>query len=145
MNQVRSISSDSGSNSESAGNDDTGSAGGSFGNLLIELEASVNYSAQSSNWRNLRNGWISDVRNAGNNVARLRAVLITFESNILYSSQSDSWRSRRSAWVQQVRSAGSISALKNLLIEAESSIEFSAQSDSWRERRSGWLQEVQGL
>lgn len=145
MNQVRAISGDTGSNSESAGNADARGEGGSFGNLLIELEASVNYSAQSSNWRNMRDGWISDVRNAGNNVARLRAVLITFESNILYSSQSDAWRSRRSAWVQQVRSAGSISVLKNLMIEAESSIEFSAQSDSWRERRSGWLQEVRGL
>ncbi|HPQ54150.1 MAG TPA: caspase family protein [Spirochaetota bacterium] len=144
--QVSGISGTSGNSSEAPGDDNNDrESGSSFGTLLIELEASVNYSAQSSNWRNMRSGWISSVRSAGSDVARLREVLITFETNIKYSSQSDSWRSRRSAWVQQVGNAGSISELKNLMIEVESSIKYSAQSDSWRQRRAGWLQAVRGL
>lgn len=146
MSQVRGIAGNSGdsNNGETSDNSDAVEGGGSFGNLLIELEASVNYSAQSSNWRSMRSGWINSVRNAGNDVSRLKEALIAFETNILYTAQSSNWRSRRSAWLGQVRNAGSLSELKNLMIEAESSINYSAQSESWRQRRAGWLQEVGG-
>lgn len=120
------------------------SATSQFGNLLIQLETSVKFSAQSSNWRSRRSGWIRRVRSCSN-VSCMKALLKEFETNINYSAQSSSWRSSRSSWLRSVNQARSQGQLANTLLTVESSIKYSAQSDSWRSRRSSWRTQVRNL
>lgn len=115
---------------------------GQFGDLLIELETSVNFSAQTDQWRARRSAWINEVRAAGSNLAALKRLLIEFETNVNYSAQVSNWSQRRNAWISRVNSAGSIQALGNAMIEVETSINFSAQTSSWRTRRAGWINRV---
>ncbi len=115
---------------------------GQFGNLLIELETSVNFSAQTNQWRARRSGWISEVRAAGSNLAALKRLLIEFETNVNYSAQVSNWSQRRNAWIARVNSAGSFQELGNEMIEVETSINYSAQTSSWRSRRAGWINRV---
>jgi len=119
---------------------------GNFGDLLIQLETSINYSAQTDNWRNRRAGWLNDVRGASGNVSRMRTLVLEFETNIRTSAQNSSWISNsRGSWVQRVRSANSIGQLSTLLMECESNILYTAQSSNWRNQRSGWTSQMQAL
>lgn len=115
---------------------------GQFGELLIELETSVNFSAQTDQWRTRRGAWINDVRSAGSNLAALKRLLIEFETNVNFSAQENNWAQRRNAWIARVNSAGSIQQLGAAMIEVETSIKFSAQTSSWRNRRAGWIARV---
>ncbi|MCX7678631.1 MAG: CsgG/HfaB family protein [Spirochaetes bacterium] len=127
-----------------------GSAGGlsSFAELLIQLETSVNFSAQSSEWRNRRSSWLSEVRSAGssNNFHRMKDLVLEFERNILTTAQNSNWLSNsRNSWVQRVRNAQSLRDLATLVIECESNILYSAQASTWRNSRSGWISQMQSL
>ncbi len=115
---------------------------GQFGELLIELETSVNFSAQTDQWRARRSAWISEVRAAGSNLAALKRLLIEFETNVNASAQVNNWMQRRNAWIARVNNAGSIQALGAAMIEVETSINYSAQTSSWRNRRNGWIARV---
>lgn len=119
-----------------------------FADLLIQLETSINYSAQSSNWRSRRSSWLNDVRNAGssNNFQRMRDLVLEFERNILTSAQNGSWVSNsRGNWVVRVRNANSLGELSSLLVECENNILYTAQAGTWRNTRSGWLSRIQSL
>ncbi len=118
---------------------------GQFGDLLIELETSVNYSAQTDQWRSRRSGWISQVRSAGDNLELLKNLLIEFETNVKYDAQVGSWSSNRSEWLSNVRNADSINQLGQLMIEVETSINYSAQTSNWSSRRPGWLSRVRAV
>ena len=113
-----------------------------FGQLMIELETSVNFSAQTDQWRSRRSGWISEVRNAGNDVGALKRLLVEFETNVKYDAQVSNWSGRRNAWISRVNGAGSIQQLGQAMIEVETSINYSAQTSSWRNRRGGWVSAV---
>jgi len=112
---------------------------GQFGDLLVELETSVNFSSQTDQWRARRSGWISQVRSAGDDLGALKRLLIEFETNVKYDAQVSNWRNRRNAWLSRVNGAGSLNQLANLMIEVETSINYSAQTSSWRTQRAGWL------
>lgn len=116
-----------------------------FGELLIELETSVFYSAQSPQWRSRRDAWIAEVRAAGNNVALLKRLLIEFETHLNYSAQTPMWRNRRAQWLRDVFNARTIRELAQQMIVCETAINFSAQAAAWRSRRSGWLARVRAL
>lgn len=119
-----------------------------FAELLIQLETSVNYSAQTANWRSRRSSWLNDVRSAGssNDFHRMRNLVLEFESNILSSAQNANWMSTsRGSWVNRVRNANSLGELSTLLIECESNILYSSQSGTWRNSRSGWISRLQSL
>ncbi len=128
-----------------------GGGGGSlsmFADLLIQLETSVNYSAQTSSWRSRRSSWLNDVRSAGgsNNFQRMKDLVLEFETNILSSAQNGSWiRNSRGNWVARVRNARSLGELATLLIECESNILYTAQAGTWRNSRSGWISRMQAL
>jgi len=110
-----------------------------FGQLMIELETSVNFSSQTDQWRSRRSGWINDVRSAGNDLGGLKRLLIEFETNVKFDAQVSSWRNRRNGWISNVNGAGNIQRLGQLMIEVETSINFSAQTSSWRTQRAGWI------
>jgi len=119
---------------------------GNFGDLLIQLETSINFSAQTDSWRNRRSSWLNDVRSASGNLERMKQLVIEFEVNIKSSAQNSSWLSNsRGSWVNRVRSAGSIGDLAVLLRECESNILYTAQSTGWRNSRSGWINSMQAL
>jgi hypothetical protein len=119
---------------------------GNFGDLLIQLETSINFSAQSSGWRSRRSSWINDVRGASGNLGRMRDLVLEFETNILSSSQNSSWLSNsRGGWVNRVRNANSIGALASLLKECESNILFNAQGSGWRNSRNSWMAQMTAL
>lgn len=118
---------------------------GQFGELLIELETSVFYSAQSAEWRSRRDAWIADIRAAGDNVAALKRLLVEFETHLNYSAQAPAWRNRRAQWLQNVNNANTIRELAQQLIVCETAISYSAQAAAWRSRRPGWLSRVRAL
>ncbi len=118
---------------------------GQFGELLIELETSVFYSAQSAEWRSRRDAWIADVRAAGDNVAALKRLLVEFETHLKYSAQTPAWRNRRARWLQNVNRANTIHGLAQQLIVCETAISYSAQAAAWRSRRPGWLSRARAL
>ncbi|MCX7678465.1 MAG: hypothetical protein N2316_04535 [Spirochaetes bacterium] len=115
---------------------------GQFGQLLIELETSVNFSAQTTQWRARRNGWINEVRAAGSNLAALKRLLIEFETNVNYSAQVSTWSQQRNAWIARVNNARNLRELGEAMIEVETSINYSAQVPSWRNRRNAWIASV---
>jgi hypothetical protein len=114
----------------------------SMGDLMIELETSVNFSSQTDQWRSRRSGWISDVRSASNDLGALKRLLIEFETNVKFDAQVSSWRNRRNGWISNVNGAGNIQRIGQLMIEVETSINFSAQTSSWRTQRAGWINRV---
>ena len=116
-----------------------------FAKLLIELEGSVVNRGKSGQWRQLRNQWKINVKNAGTSVQRLSQLLIRFESNVLYSAQESNWCQLRPQWLSNVRSVSSFSSLSKLMEQFEKSIFYSAQINRWKQRRNGWLQQVRGL
>jgi hypothetical protein len=119
---------------------------GNFGDLMIQLETSINFSAQTDSWRGRRSGWINDVRGASGNLNRMRELVLEFETNIRSNSQNSSWLSNsRGNWVRRVRSANSIRELAVLLRECESNILYTAQSSSWSNTRANWTSQVQSL
>ncbi len=124
---------------------DTYAYAGQFGELLIELETSVFYSAQSAEWRSRRDAWIADVRAAGDNVAALKRLLVEFETHLNYNAQAPTWRNRRAQWLQNVNQANSIRELAQQMIVCETAINYSAQAAAWRSRRSGWISRARGL
>lgn len=118
---------------------------GQFGELLIELETSVFYSAQSAEWRSRRDAWIADVRAAGDNVAALKRLLVEFETHLNFSAQAPQWRNRRAQWLQNVNRASTIHDLVQQLIVCETAISYSAQAAAWRSRRPGWISRARAL
>lgn len=116
-----------------------------FGELLIEVEASVLPQSQTDTWPQRKAAWVQDVKNAQNDVSVLRKLLIEFETNIQYSAQKPYWHERRNGWLESVSNASTISQLRDLLIELESSFTFSTQSPEWQEKRSDWYQRMQAL
>ncbi len=123
-----------------------GGGTGNFGDLLIQLETSISYSAQTANWRTRRSTWLNDVRSSSGNLERMKQLVFEFEVNLLGSAQNSSWlSSSRGAWVNRVRSARSVRDLSVLLRECESNILFSAQSNEWRNTRSSWINSMQML
>jgi hypothetical protein len=142
-----------GSSGGPSGGDDTSGdgeapspgGGGSFGRLLIQLDGSMTGAAMEQAWSGKRNQWQSEVKSAGDSVARLRELVVTFETNIRFDAQESYWRNRRGDWVKRTRSARGMDDLKQLLVEVESSIKYSAQVESWREERPNWLRQVEGL
>ncbi|MCX7680154.1 MAG: hypothetical protein N2316_13185, partial [Spirochaetes bacterium] len=104
---------------------------GQFGELLIELETSVFYSAQSAEWRSRRDAWIVDVRAAGDNVSQLKRLLIEFETHLNYNAQSPLWRNRRAQWLRDVNNAQTIRDLAQQMIICETAINYSAQAAAW--------------
>jgi hypothetical protein len=123
----------------------TNAYAGQFGELLIELETSVFYSAQSAEWRSRRDAWIADVRAAGDNVAALKCLLVEFETHLNYNAQAPAWRNRRAQWLQNVNQANSIHELAQQMIVCETAINYSAQAAAWRSRRPGWISRARGL
>ncbi|MCX7677683.1 MAG: hypothetical protein N2316_00540 [Spirochaetes bacterium] len=116
-----------------------------FGELLIEVEASVLPQSQTDTWPQRKAAWVQDVKNAQNDVSVLRKLLIEFETNIQYSAQKPYWHERRNGWLESVSNASSISQLRDLLIELESSFTFSTQSPEWQEKRSDWYNRLQAV
>jgi hypothetical protein len=116
-----------------------------FGELLIEVEASVLPQSQTDTWPQRKAAWIQDVTNAQNDVAVLRKLLIEFETNIQYQAQKPYWHDRRNAWLESVNNASSIAQLRDLLLELESSFTFSTQSIDWQEKRGDWFNRLQAL
>ncbi len=116
-----------------------------FGELLIEVEASVLPQSQTDTWAQRKAAWVQDVTNAQNDVGVLRKLLIEFETNIQYQAQKPYWHDRRNGWLESVSNAGSIAQLRDLLIELESSFTFSTQSTDWQEKRSDWFNRLQAL
>jgi len=108
----------------------------SFGDLLIELESNIEYSAQSQEWPGLRDSWMSAVRRAGGRVAALKEQVIVFERNLLPESYRGG---RRPGVAQNARSASSIAELKRVLVGIESSLDSSSKSGEWSGRRQEWL------
>jgi len=108
----------------------------SFGDLLIELESNIEYSAQSQEWPGLRDSWMSAVRMAGGRVAALKEQVIVFERNLLPESYRGG---RRPGVAQNARSASSIAELKRVLVGIESSLDSSSKSGEWSGRRQEWL------
>ncbi len=118
---------------------------GQFGDLLIELETSLYYSAQSEEWRSRRSGWISDVRTAGDSIPALKRLLVEFETHINYGAQTSAWRSRRASWLRSVEGASTLRELARLMIDCETAITYASQAPAWRSRRSGWLSRSRGI
>jgi hypothetical protein len=116
-----------------------------FGELLIEVEASVDAQSQTDTWSQRKAAWAQDVKNAMNDVGVLKKLLIEFETNIQYNAQKPSWRERREGWMQSVSNAGSVAQLRDLLMELESSFTFSTQHVSWQDQRSDWIRRLQDL
>ncbi len=119
-----------------------------FADLLIQLETSINFSAQASSWRGRRSSWINDVRSSGasNDFQRMKNLVLEFEANILSSAQNGSWISNsRGNWINRVRSANSLGELATLVMECESNILYTAQAGTWRNTRSGWISRMQSL
>lgn len=118
---------------------------GQFGDLMIELETSVFYSAQSDEWRSRRDVWIAEVRSAGDNVAALKRLLIEFETHLKYSAQTSVWRTRRAAWLQSVNNSTTIRDLARQMITCETAINYASQAAAWRSRRSAWLRNARAI
>jgi len=116
-----------------------------LGELLIEVEASVDTQSQTDTWTQRKAAWSQDVKNAMNDVGVLKKLLIEFETNIQYNAQKPSWRERREGWMQSVSNAGSIAQLRDLLMELESSFTFSTQHVNWQDQRSDWIRRLQDL
>jgi len=116
-----------------------------FGELLIEVEASVLPQSQTDTWSQRKAAWAQDVKNAMNDVGVLKKLLIEFETNIQYNAQKPYWRERREGWLQSVSNAGSIAQLRDLLKELESSFTFSTQTVEWQEKRSDWFSRLESL
>jgi len=123
----------------------TPAGAGQFGDLLVELETSIFYSAQSEEWRSRRSGWISDVRSAGDSVPALKRLLVEFETNINFSAQTSAWRSRRASWLRSVNDATTIRELARQMIVCETAINYSSQAAAWRSRRSAWLSRARSI
>ena len=118
---------------------------GQLGDLLIELETSVFYSAQSDEWRSRRDAWTADVRSAGENVAALKRLLIEFETHLKFSAQTQAWRARRAAWLQSVNNSGTIRDLARQMITCETAINYASQAAAWRSRRAAWLRRARAI
>lgn len=118
---------------------------GQFGDLLIELETSVFYNKQSDEWRNRRDGWMSDIRSAGDNIAALKRLLVEFETHLKYEAQTSVWRSRRAGWLQAVNNATTIRDLARQMITCETAINYSSQAAAWRSRRAEWLRRARAI
>ena len=115
-----------------------------FGELLWELEVSVKWSSQSSDWRGRRAAWREEVASAAN-VAEMKVLLKEFERNIKWSAQYPSWKNKRSGWMGRVDAASTQGELARTLIALEKSIKYEAQASNWRSKRPGWLARVREL
>ena len=116
-----------------------------FGELLIELETSVFFSVQSDEWRARRNGWIADIRSAGDNLPALKRFLVEFETHLNFNAASPLWRNRRAGWLQSVKNARSLRELAQQMVVCETSISYSAQAQAWRSRRPVWISRARNL
>jgi hypothetical protein len=119
--------------------------GSPFGNMLIQMEASMLPESFSPQWASSKQGWVSDVRAAGTDIARLRELLVTLEGQISRNAFEGQWGQQRSAWIENVRNASTIEELASLMVDCESNIQFSAQVESWSGRRDQWVQRVNNL
>jgi len=112
-----------------------------LGDLLVELETNIKWSAVEQKWRNRREGWIQDVQSASDS-AGVGALLAELESNIKWEAVDNRWRSRRDSWVQDCASAKSPRRLAKLLTELETNIKWEAVENKWRSRRDSWIEAV---
>lgn len=116
-----------------------------LGELLIEVEASVQPQSQTDTWAQRKAAWVSDVTNAQNDVGVLKKLVIEFETNIQYAAQKASWRERREGWMSSVSNAGSIAQLRDLVMELEGSFTFSTQYENWQDKRGDWINRLQAV
>ncbi|MBP7584620.1 MAG: hypothetical protein KBA61_11325 [Spirochaetes bacterium] len=116
-----------------------------LGDLLIEVEASVQPLSQTDTWQQRKAAWAQDVKNAQNDVGVLKKLIIEFETNIQYAAQKASWRDRREGWMSGVTNAGSIAQLRDFLMELEGSFTFSTQFENWQDKRGDWINRLQDL
>ncbi|MBN1532939.1 MAG: hypothetical protein JXA20_09775 [Spirochaetes bacterium] len=115
-----------------------------FGQLLIELETSVKWNAQTQQWRNRRTAWIHQVK-AADNVGQMRGLLLEFEQQIKWDAQYPQWKNQRNGWMQTVNRAQTQSQLAHTLLTVEASIKYEAQTPNWKSRRQGWINNVNAL
>lgn len=121
--------------------------------LLMEVEESINFTAQFPTWRSSRPVWIENVRMLQNEnsveqedsgaSSTFNQLLIELETSVLFDFQTPQWRSRRPGWLTAVQGAQSIDSLRELLLEFEREIQSNAQSQSWlSSQRMGWINRV---
>ena len=115
-----------------------------LGGLLLELEQSTRYSAQSDGWRDARDGWGTKVQQA-TAISQLAPLVLQFETSVGWDAMSESWRTRRDGWSAEVRAAADVPALADLLKELEDNVSWEAQTEEWRARRDGWIREASAL
>ncbi len=116
-----------------------------FGNMLIQMEASMLAESFSPQWASSKQAWISNVRAAGTDITRLRELLVTLEGQIRRDAFEGQWSQQRGAWIENVRNATSVEELASLMVDCESNIQFSAQVESWGGRRDQWVQRANSL
>jgi hypothetical protein len=120
------------------------SANSRFGQLLVELETSVNWNAQTQEWRNRRNAWIAQV-NAADNVAQMKGLLLEFEQQIKWDAQYPQWKGQRDGWMQTVNASQTQGQMAHTLLTVEASIKYEAQTPDWKSKRQGWINNVNAL
>jgi len=112
-----------------------------LGDLLVELETNIKWSAVEQKWSNRRESWIQEVRSASDS-AGVAELLAELESNIKWEAVDKRWRSRRDSWAQDCESAKSPRRLAKLLAELETNIKWEAVENKWRSRRDRWIEAV---
>ena len=139
----RDSSADDRGSSEPSGGGEDATLG--LGNLLVEMESQVQYSAQSSQWPGMRERWMQGAYGAGTSAAKMRDVLIAFEQHMKPQSMKEGWSARKSSWTGSVRSASNIARLARPLLDVEAAISESAFGPAWSGQRSGWQARVRGF
>jgi hypothetical protein len=109
-----------------------------FGTLLIELESNIGWSAVTEQWKDRREGWISDC-NSKTNISDKAALLIEFEGNLKWEAVDPRWADRREAWINDLENSSNNGDLGIYLAELEEYIIWDVVSPNWVNIRETWV------
>lgn len=112
-----------------------------LGDLLLELEANIKWSAVEKKWQSRRDAWLGEVQGASS-AAQLASLVVDLETNIKWSAVENNWQSRRDSWVRDCAAARNPRQVAKLLVELETNIKWSAVENTWQKRRDSWIQNL---
>ena len=108
---------------------------------LLEFETAVKWSQVSSDWRERRPSWMSDVKNAGT-PQELGKLAVELESAMGWPSVQPSWRQARPGWVKMMTGATSPATVAEGLLQLEEATKWEAVEDSWKQARDSWVKRM---
>jgi hypothetical protein len=105
---------------------------------LVDLESHLEWSAVKSNWKDARDGWVSETESC-QDAPCVSAQLLALEASIEAKAMNSKWQSRRAAWVEEVHNAKTDAQVANLLLKFEQNLGSTAFDKDWKGMSEDWV------